>query len=271
MNPDEKNKHFDGQLRKKFEDFSPGVPTGLWDKIASQLDAQEQRHTVPMNVKQRRFPTWWTAVAAALLIVCGVTYWYNRPITTTYLQGHVAPDITPVEPTAVVIETAEPTPLPVPLDVERLKRVFAKKNRKAASNSPQRSALEEQVAKRPTESSEFPQLAANDEVPPAKRIVEKAEVAAGEPPIVQPSVMEEALAGVPDIQPLVTLEDEDETMLASTAPAKQPFGLSNILNYVVGTVDQREEKLVTFSNDDEGSLKLDFNFSLAKNKKKKLK
>src|SRR5690606_33105912 len=79
------------------------------------------------------------------------------------------------------------------------------------------------------------------------------------------------IAGVPAIEPLLVLEDEEETMLASTEATRQAFGLSNILNYVVGTVDQRDEKLVTFSNDEEGSLKLDFNFGLAKNKKKKPK
>src|SRR3546814_20753313 len=91
------------------------------------------------------------------------------------------------------------------------------------------------------------------------------------PPTDQPVSRESIASTVPVIQPPVVLEDEEETLLAAAGESKQPFGVSNILNYVVGAVDQRDEKLVTFSNDGEGSLKLDFNFSLAKNKKKRIK
>ena len=38
MNPG-KNNDFDRQLAGKFNDFRPEVPNGLWDKIASKLDA----------------------------------------------------------------------------------------------------------------------------------------------------------------------------------------------------------------------------------------
>lgn len=269
MNPKENNK-FDRQLRGKFEDFRPEVPAGLWDKIATRLDAQEKAGVVPMVGKRRRLPAWWMAVAATLVAVCGVTYWYNRPVSVTYLQGGIVAEEGFAEPAAAdTLQQDDPVPAVEPLDVERLKRFFAKKDRKPeGNNSPQPPPAEKQTVEQHVETA-VPQLAANETVQSRTYIAEKAMVEA-ELPVEELGSEKAILANVPDIQPLVALEEE-ETMLASAAQTKQAFGLSNILNYVVSTVDQREEKLVTFSNDDEGSLKLDFNFGLAKNKKKKLK
>lgn len=263
MNPGENNE-FDKQLREKFEGFRPEVPGGLWDKIAAQLDAEEPHSVVPMP-KRRRLPAWWMAAAAITLVTCGVLYWQNRPVSVTYLHAHVDAVAAPekaIEPSA---PAKAPEPVAEPLDLERLRRVFAKRSRKVKVSE------REQVVnsqRQPEEALsaitvEPQQLAMREPTSPSSDLL-----------LQQQDTLENKeteIAGVPDIEPLVVLEDEEETMLASTEQTKQPFGLSNILNYVVGTVDQRDEKLVTFSNDEEGSLKLDFNFGLAKNKKKKLK
>lgn len=268
MNSNEKNA-LDEQLRAKFEGFKPEVPTGLWDKIATQLDAGEHRGVVPMNGKRRRFPTWWMSVAALLLLGVGIAYWYNRPVAVTYLQPAVATVVpTPAQPIHKDQPDETPVPDPIPLDVERLKRLFVKKARKesiAAVTPPAQdtgSAAETDEANR--------RIAENRPRPAVRdREVSVAVPTIGQP-VETPSLPGEALAHVPNIEPLIPA-DEEETLLASAHGTKATFGISTILNYVVGTVDQREEKLVTFSNDSEGSLKLDFNFGLAKNKKKKLK
>ena len=256
MNPNEKNE-FDRHMADKFKDFKPSVPAGLWDRIATQLDAQQSRPVIPLK-RKRRFPTWWMSVAATLLVVCGIAYWYNRPTPITYLQGRVAAHEHTEEPGAPVVNVPteapaqEPIPEIEPLDRERLKRIFAKKNRQRPV------ATEAQPVDRPAKSTETQQLATHEVVHPTETLP------------VEQAVVAEEVAAVPDIQPLVVLQEEG-ILLAAENTSRQPFGISNILNYVVGTVDQREEKLVTFSNDDEGSLKLDFNFSLAKNRKKKIK
>ncbi len=262
MNPNEAN-GFDKELRNKFEGFRPEVPTGLWDKIATQLDAEEDSPTVPLAARPRRFPTWWMAVAAMLLVVCGVIYWQNRPITVTYLQaGAVTDEEKPAnEPIVEAATETEPVPAVEPLDLDRLKRVFARKRQSSATdNRLQQAGNVEQQREQPLEIREPRQLAVN-------KIPVETTVTA----IDHSESVEQQLADVPDIQPPVPQEEEEEVLLATAEQARQPFGVSNILNYVVGTVDQRTEKLVTFSNDDEGSLRLDFNFGLAKNKKKKLK
>ncbi len=253
MNPD-KNNDFDRRVAGKFENFRPEVPSDLWDKIASKLDEQEQGSMVPIK-RPRQFPTWWISVAASVVVICGVVYWYNRPVAVTYLQNPAAHAEAPDTPLAEG-PTPEPVPAVEPLDMDRLKQLFAKRNRKPTNENKQ----EPTVAETPYTDND---AAATDSRPPV------AEEAVSSTPVLAKNdapTEEPVVATVPAIQPPVAVEEE-ETLLAATEASRQPFGVSNILNYVVGAVDQREEKLVTFSNDSEGSLKLDFNFNLAKNKK----
>src|SRR3546814_5892200 len=107
MKQDKKNE-FDRQLADKFANFRPEVPGGLWGKIASKLDEQQHGSIVPIK-QQRRFPTRWLSVAASVLIVCGIVYWYNRPVAVTYLQS---PVVHMEEMEAPVVE--EPAPAPIP-------------------------------------------------------------------------------------------------------------------------------------------------------------
>src|SRR5690606_29438940 len=154
--------------------------------------------------------------------------------------------------------------------------LFPKRNRPAKSeNEPEIKIAERlQVAEtpgvdRPAGITDNQPLTDDVTASPTQRLARNYESVI--PPSTPPAIDETVAATVPDIQPQVALEDEEETLSAASEAGKQPFGVSNILNYVVGAVDQREEKLVTFSNDGEGSLKLDFNFSLAKNKNKRIK
>ncbi|MFB2118062.1 hypothetical protein [Parapedobacter sp. 2B3] len=268
MNPNKKNE-FDRQLAGKFESFRPGVPSGLWDKIASKLDEQEQSNIVPIK-QQRRFPIRWISVAASVLVVCGFVYWYNRPVEVTYLQNPVAQEEEADAP-AIEEPAHEPAAAVEPLDMDRLKQLFAKRNRTPKNESKQEIQMAETPpANRPAEAADSQPVITEETASPTQVFAKNNEQAT--PPSANQPVSEEAIAAtVPDIQPPVIMEEEEETLLAAVEASKQPFGVSNILNYVVGAVDQRDEKLITFSNDGEGSLKLDFNFSLAKNKKKRIK
>ncbi len=267
MNPNGKN-DFDRQLKEKFEGFRPEVPAGLWDKIATRLEPSDER-VVAMIPKRRRFARRWLSVAALLLMGIGVAYWYNRPVAVTYLQGaQETLALAPAEPMQADTADQEPIPDPVPLDVERLKRLFAKKHRTATAETgaaPVRTV--ESAADNRDANLRIADNDSRQQVPVSQEA--KAELRPSPLPDASPQP-EEALARVPDIEPLIP-EEEEESLLAAVHGEKPAFGISTILNYVVGTVDQREEKLVTFSNDSEGSLKLDFNFGLAKNRKKKLK
>lgn len=263
----DKNSEFDRQLAGKFDNFQPEVPDGLWQKIASKLDEQEQGNAIPIK-QRRRLPTSWMSVAASILIASGIVLWYNRPVTVTYLQNPVTQvDVAEIP---VAEEPAhEPVPIVEPLDIDRLKQLFNKRDR------PPKHEIQRQMLAVETPYNDLLADAADKPVISEVPVSSKQVLAQNDGPsllsVNQPVIDEAVAANVPEIQPPVALEDEEETLLAATEDLKAPFGISNILNYVVEAVDQRDEKLVTFSNDGEGSLRLDFNFSLAKNKKKRIK
>lgn len=263
------DREFDRQVHDKFKNFTPEVSTNLWSKIEEQLAREAPRKVVPMVKKRGGLSTWWMAVAATLLIACGVAYWYQRPTEVTFLYGKAK-----TEEAEVVIPTVADLPAEIPevalepIDRERWKQLFTKKEPKVSKTIP--TPLEEESTEEAAMKADEPmRWVATDEKQPEKPLAGQQTEA--NMAMDAATVLDEALAKVPDVQPLVVFDEDEETMLASVVDSKQSFGLSNILNYVVGTVDQREEKLVTFSNDSEGSLKLDFNFGLAKNRKKKIK
>src|SRR5690606_8845639 len=183
----------------------------------------------------------------------------NRPVEVTYLHGR-AVEI-PEEPPVGAVQPETPEYSQGPAEEQQADAPVARRLRRA------------QASQLVAYTVEGPEVGATDETMPAP--VERIDTA-GEPRLADAIVLRPeadvlpatvTLAHVPEIQPLVD-RDEGDVLLASTEREKRSLGLSTILNYVVSTVDQREEKLVTFSNDGEGSLKLDFNFGLAKNRKK---
>lgn len=269
MNPHDRE--FDRLMREKFENFNPEVPKGLWDKIAATLDANESdiNKVVPPAAKKPSTSRWWMSAAAAAFI-CAFVYWIYRPVEIIQLQGKKAAE------QAQAPLTAEPeshkAEIPSdPLNFEPIKSFVAKRVSKADIEQLQTPLEDQQQTEKHKSLSRMEKGEPRMLTVTQSQSIEQ-EIPAGElvsqPVAVNPPT--EYAATVPDIQPLIVLADEEETMLAS-ADNKQPFGMSSILNIVVGTVDQREKKIVKFSNDDEGSIKVDFNFGLAKTRKNKFK
>ena len=270
MHPDKRNE-FDRQLADKFDSFRPEVPGNLWDNIASVLDKQEQKQAPAVPIKQRRTSTRWISVAAALLVVCGTVYWYNRPVAVTYLQGTTAQATATVSEPPGETAAAEATPGQEAtaadpeverLDIGRLKQLFAKRNRNTENrHRPELPAAAIQGTGQPA--GTYGETPLTDEA---------ATPAVAETPLarnVQPAMTEAVAVTVPEATPppvATEMPAETETLLTATGKPKKPFGVSNLLNYVVNAVDRRDEKLVTFSDDGEGSLKLDFNFGMARNR-----
>jgi len=289
------NNPFDEAIRRKFEDFRPSVPDGLWENIASRLEETQDR-VVPLRPERRR-QRQWIAVAAVALLVCGAAIWFNRPVEVTYLRGEapagaamtagetqegmkLAASDTGAAPTGseTAVQDAR-VPETERIDLAGLKQLFGRKRRVGEQDRKEPTDTEQPQVDRHVPDAGV-QLAAQVvpvEMTPALTAGPVTSETQHEPmaqPVPPVSEMTMELAGVPDIQRPVPLEDEAEVLLASADPestGKSPFGISKLLNYVVGAVDQREEKIVTFSTNEEGILKMDFNLGLARNRKKQSK
>lgn len=263
---------FDRQMRDKFDSYRPDVSTGLWDKIAAQLDEQAgaDKPAIAMPAARKRLGGWWMS-AAAVLLLGAFAWWLYEPVEVVYLHGTAAlveetkPAQAPAEATQ---EEAAPAEAHVePLNLAPIRALFAERARRqpngqTATPEPNVQLQDELLAQVPAadpETRQEPELASTNN--PGQQAVA---VVAGENPVAdtQPS---EAYASV--AEPSVVLADfgADEP---AELQGENAFGVSHILNMVVGSVDPREEKLVTFSNDDEGLIKMAFNLGLGKDRKR---
>ncbi len=253
MNPDDNP--FDRHIRDKMKNFTPDVSAGLWDKIEAGL-ARKTPDEAAMPVRRRTVSVAWRWAAAAVLLVGVLSYWASRPVPVIYLQGKTAAPMAethaqpagPVAASRPAGETASVMP-----GRTRTARALPRKVRSEpipAATAPIQEVLPSEPAVKQTPAVQLPPAA----TPPSLRATPETGSSGSD------------IAEVPDLQPPVVLDDTAAEMLAS-APRSNPFGVSQLLNFVVGTVDRREEKAVLFSSDSEGSIKIEFN--LARNRSRK--
>lgn len=252
-----KDNEFDRRMREKLYGFAPDAPADLWHKIEARLAAEAKGNdTVTAPLKPRRKPTGWWMAAAAIPAVIALAFWFGRPVEVTYLQGKATkPDDVPTMHSAPQSEetaTADARPDTAPA------------NAFAPEPAPKPDEPTVQVPDRRTGPASVIERPAADRPLPAP----SREVAAVTPTA---DTLKTRLVDMREVQPPVVLDDTDAEgmMLAAASTPEHTFGAGQLLNWVVGAVDQRAEKAVTFSSDREGSLKIDFNFNLARNRKKR--
>lgn len=251
-----KDNEFDRWMREKLHGFTPDAPADLWHKIEARLAAHTRGDdTMAAPRRPRRKPSGWWMAAAAVLIVTALAFWFSRPAEVIYLQGKATkPDGVPVvqpAPQPAEAPPADAAPNTTPLSASAAPARAPKADQplvEASDGGPVRAFV-----------TGHPET--DRQLPAADREIEAI------PPVAD--TLKTYLVEVPEVQPPVMLDDMEDVMLADAASPENTFGAGRLLNWVVGAVDQRTEKAVTFSNDREGSLKVDFNFNLARNRKKR--
>lgn len=257
---------FDRQMRKKFEGFRPDASPGLWDKISAELDTNEAP-VKPLKTKKKRHTGWWMSAAAVLLLGM-FAFWLYRPVDVVYLQSTAATGEASDrdETEAMQAELGNMMPdeeVREPLNLEPIRALFAGRTRRnplGQSHTHERPMMEDETLIAPADTSfqeAVVELATIQPIELSKPVVADIE---------KPALTEEA--ALPEVYGYIIEPEADYGDIAS-APANEPadrkgFGVSSILNIVMGSVDPRDEKLITFSNDEEGSIRVDFNRALAK-------
>jgi len=98
-----------------------------------------------------------------------------------------------------------------------------------------------------------------------------ATIEAGRTDTFPPTLVSTQVVEVDPIRPLIENPEEEESMLANApkAPAKVQQGIvTGILNRISDVVNPDDSKTIHFSNDEEGSLRIDIFNSLVKNRNK---
>lgn len=239
------DKVFDKSIRDKLQSFEPKVPTGLWTNIAAGL---EEKPVVPLKRRNNRF--FWIRIAAAVIIFIGMAMFYiNRPREIIYLtvsnkQGNkevIMPESQSIELAPLLNEKVQEMKQP-----KVVKSFTSERTKNDGQTAPAMSFVqeEEQDVSAPMPVFKHPTL--EEEV---KRTAFT---------MPHPAVREEQL--------LPTFVDETPDLLAVKASTKDKkrFGAADLLNYVVKSVDQRDEKLLSFANDEEGTIKVAVNLKALK-------
>lgn len=263
---------FDRQMRDKFDSYRPDASPGLWDKIVARLDEQAgtEKPVATMPPSRKLHGGWWKS-AAAILLLGILAWWLYRPAEVVYLQSRaprLAQDVTEETPKATApVAPVQSEVASEPLNLTPIRALFAKRARREPSREALGQGLaeplqgEELVAVAPDSPSDMQTASATEPVI-ADQPTTPSE-ADTQLPIVE-SQLREDNANVAEL-PVVLADLGAETV--AEPPVEKAFGVSSILNIVVGSVDPRDEKLVTFSDDEEGLIKMAFNLGRGKSRR----
>lgn len=253
MSPNE-HKNFDKAIQKKLESFQPEVHSGLWEKIQSGLD-NHQATGISKKPRKINVANW--SIAAAVVILAGAVLLYsNRAQETIYLKP-VAPVIM-ADRTDLLMHTESIAQNKS--DMEDAGESLRELNQFLTRLITPKEKKGEQL-----EST----LVATVELKPYLQPINFNEVRIDEGPGTSLLALDAKVlasttiaTGHPNRQANIN-ETPIETI---PNPVKnEGFGVSRILNLVVAQVDKRPEKFISFSDDEEGSIKVDFNLAHYKN------
>lgn len=228
-------KPFDAQVRDKFENFEVEVPQHLWDNIAQALDEEEQSNKI-VRLAPRKTPyrMWWAA--ASLLLCAGLGWWMiqdQKPTVYLHAQNEQvmpATEENQVVPVAPIIEE-EKTIVSTP--------VYAQADPAKVLVTPTDEGNENQ-----TQDWQRPQ-----------RIESVGQFAS----------LHGKHQRIPYAEVSLTNQNLSNKQLTWGAPIDtRTLRVSDMLNFMVAQVDKREEKWIVFSDNEEGSLLIDFNLGLAR-------
>lgn len=257
-----KNNKMDEQMKAKFDNFAPPVPTDLWNKIESQLDVGQPIKMMPVKRIRSSFFIYGGAVAATLLVA--FAFWKFSGQEAIVLKG--SPKVYASKPlseatglTQVDKKGEQQAHQGSILDVNPI--AAAKKSIKVAEKvAPNPQSVEIKLA---TEANvEHTQ----GELDYHAIYAESAfSIASTEEPIVTLDVLpfeSEIIA----LQESTSLQENSQDNLnEEIIPSKnKKIGVSTVLNFLAKGLSNESGKSIEFSESEEGILKLDLKLGFAK-------
>lgn len=264
---------FDRKIKEKLEGLNPTVSGGLWAKIEAGLAEEPAGHLTGRARKKQAFR--WISIAASLMIV-GFAWWMYQPTAVIYLRTETA---VPVTLTTTGHQTAINAGNPAIAQVispvsekhsgpaigQKAPAQQKRRDFQATDNTREQQAapVAEKRVIMLLEETEVPHAAIYQQFP---KVPVQAEISLANKPLAKQHLenVPLLLASTSSVADQERPEDQPQQM-----PDRRPFGVSSILNFVVGAVDNRENKIITFTEDSEGSLNIDFKKSMAQRKRAK--
>ena len=230
------DKDFDKLFQEKFESFRVEPSSSVWRGIEAELKSKGQKKIIPVF--------WITTVAASLLMVLSAGLWMVSPKEKIKLQGKsaviVIPDVTPPSATAPVVQET------------------ARKVKQTKSVPPSTYGLAATSFVKPAEADQkqpVQEIRRQEESPATKQVeIAKVSIIKTEKPKVESTVPKEVKTLGTEQQPaLAFVSDRDISNPKKDSAQQQRIRtVGDLVNFVVKKVDPRTDKLIQFSNDEEG-------------------
>lgn len=228
------DKEFDKKLQEKIGAFTPKVPEHLWDNIVKEVHGQSM---VPSK-KDSAALSWLKIAASIAVVLTAITLYVKRPHEVIYLSGKKVQQI----------EQKEVLQSQTPAVVTAKKEVMEWNTDK--SQIPRYETVEQKtlIEVATQDEKSVPHQSFDAEIKGPDILLVKNEVK-----------LPEHIASLP----LITSEPVEEE---SVKRNKKGFAVSDVLNYVVASVNQGDKKVISFANDDEGILKVALDLKALKTK-----
>lgn len=244
------DKEFDELFRVKFGSFEAEPSDRVWGRISGELK-QTQKKTL--------FSPAWMA-AASIVLVIGAGIWFSKPSETIKLRATTSPQqvakttVTPSRPTQVKEAAGE--------------SFFRKLSSLKISRDSQVKYLESiKSRKRVPEQEQLvngPEVASRNDQAEVLSYVEEPQISVAPPATV---VMHDSS------KPVLALANVENDLKESATAETERSGsgirsVGDLVNFVVAKVDKRKDKVIEFSENDEGTLISGINLGLFKIKTK---
>ncbi|TDS13915.1 hypothetical protein [Sphingobacterium paludis] len=252
-----KDDQLDKLFRDRLNDLKVPPSEDIWARIDAELGTTHQ--ALPFW-KQ----SWLRYAAAAVLALSFAALFYNS--SDNEIENTVATPIAEMQQPNSVQPIEKQTPKQ-PLTQQDDKLAYMEKADTAPETAVKKkpSRLTEVALAKADESRESEKLAV--ELPNVKvAMVEVAPIDS----LKSATLMSHKVVEIEPIQPLIDNPEEEESMFASApaTPVAQKGLVAGLLNKISEVVNPDDSKTIHFSNDEEGSLRVDIFNSLVKTRKK---
>ncbi len=234
------DKEFDELFRKKFESYEAEPSAAVWTAISSGLNSSGRR--------KRPFSITWS-VAASIVFMVGAGLWIARPSETIKLRGRGPEQIAEIRESVPEQHVVTEEPVKKESFIEKLASLKIKGKQHVASYK----------AARKDRSDD------NELYDTAEETATVHKISPVHEDQIQP---EKSLALVPSPAPAMTnVPDPGKPVIASAVAAVRAGGIEDpessrsgirtvgdLVNFVVSKVDHRKDKLIEFSDSEEGTL-----------------
>lgn len=232
------DKDLDKIFHDKLYSFEAEPSEAVWNGISSKI-----------SKKKSKLPLFWLA-AASMATIVGTMIWFSLQDEPMKLTGKAGNDVS--QPKQELIET--PAQEATNISERQLAEV---NNQVVASKEPKENSTLEITKKTPVKPTSPAKITVANASPPELKIAKE------KPALEEKNTLEQTQTLAIVTEPEIESQTEPELV---EAPKKQRTirSVGSLVNFVVGKVDKRKNKIIEFEDGDEGTTVSSLNLGLLK-------